>query len=153
MCSASLVLLVDFLYPLDAVPCHYFSGGGDFTSRLAGLHSYSNARRSISSAAGARSGRSGEDDCSMNSDDGGADGSTNSPVCKRRPAQSSDGGAVRSASSTATATQQSGWAYTCVLVGLTSGRSRPLRDWHRALFALLLGEWHHTLAPSRIRKR
>ena len=102
MCSASLVLLVDFLYPLDAVPCHYFSGGGDFTSRLAGLHSYSNARRSISSAAGARSGRSGEDDCSMNSDDGGADGSTNSPVCKRRPAQSSDGGAVRSASSTAT---------------------------------------------------
>ena len=108
MCSASLVLLVDFLYPSDAVPCHYFSGGGDFTSRLAGLHSYSNARRSISSAAGARSGRSGEDDCSMNSDDGEADDSTHSPAYKKRPVQSSDGGAVRSASSTATATQQSG---------------------------------------------
>ena len=107
----------------------------------------------MSSAAGARSGRSGEDDCSMNSDDGEADDSTHSPAYKKKPVQSSDGGAVRSASSTATATQQSGGDFTCVLVGLTSGRSRPLRDWHRAIFALLLGEWHHTLAPSRIRKR
>ena len=87
---------------------------------------------------------SGGDDCSMNHDVD-ADGSTSSPPCKRKPVQSSEDGATWGATSTATTMKQSSQRFTCVFGGPTSGRSRPLRDWHRALFAILLGEWHCTL--------
>ena len=88
------------------------------------------------------------------SDDGNADGSTTtSPGCKRKRAQSFNVDAAQGAKSTATATKQSSGSCTCVLVGETSGEGRPLRDWHRALFAILLGQWHYTLAyPGTLSK-